>query len=205
MLLVGLLLFAAFVLTEVSRWILAPWSISTDGSPTLTGTWVGPLRSKWGSEYHLLVNVDWDPPRTRRGSRRRRPDGRLVGEALVCNRAGKEFRLTVSGDANRSASDVQIDLEARDSQYRESLPLQGSWHGETLQMSAFTSPFGQEGELRGARSSVSSSTTDKDGQFVSLYPENLGPNQIPADSFPEVTLKKGGQADYEAGCRALRQ
>jgi hypothetical protein len=189
----------SMLLTPIVALIFAPWSIGQGGSPTLTGTWTGHLRSKWGSEYHLFLDLGWEGP-GRRSSR-----ANLIGTAWVCNRAGRELRLRVSGDANRDASDVRIDLEARDSQYRESLPFRGAWHGETLQLSAFTSPFGPEGELRGARSTVSSSTTDKDGRFVELYPTDLGPNQVPADSFPDVTLKKAGQAEYQAGCRAFRQ
>ena len=187
----------------------APWSRSVDGSPTLTGTWVGPLRSKWGSEYHLYLDLRWDPPRFRgsRGSRRNLR-GDLIGEARICNQAGKEFRLAVSGEADRSAQEVRVSAEARDSQYRESLPLRGSWHGDTLQLSAFTAfttPFGPEGELRGSRSTVSSSTTDANGQFVELYPSDLTPDQVPSDSFPEILLRKGDEASYRAGCTAIRK
>lgn len=196
---VGFVLAVAMALTPISALLFAPWAIGVDGRPTLTGTWTGPLRSKWGSEYHLFLDLDWEAPRGRTAR------AGLVGTAWVCNRAGREHRLQVSGDANRDASDVRIDLEARDSQYRESLPLRGAWHGETLQLSAFTSPFGPEGELRGARSTVSSSTTDKDGRFVALYPTGLTPDQVPADSFPDVPLKKADHAEYQAACRALRQ
>jgi hypothetical protein len=129
----------------------------------------------------------------------------LIGRARICNASGKEFQLEVSGDADRSASDVRVDLEDRESRYRESLPLRGAWHGETLQVSAFTSPFGPEGELRGSRSTVSSSTEDASGQFVELYPTGLTPDQVPADRFPEVTLRKGGEAEYQSGCRAIRR
>jgi hypothetical protein len=185
--------------------LFAPWAMSLDGGPTLTGTWVGPLRSKWGSEYHLILDLQWDPPRIR-GSRRSRRSSRarLVGEARICNRAGTEFRLAVSGDADRDAKDVRVDVEARDSQYRESLPLRGSWHGDTLQLAAFTTPFGPEGELRGARSTVSSSTTDAAGRFVELYPSDLTPDQVPSDSFPDVMLRKGGEADFRSGCDAIK-
>ena len=153
-----------FVLTPVAQFITAPWSMGWDGGPTMTGSWVGPLRSKWGGEYHLYLTIEWEPPSLRRrGSRRSGIRADLVGTARICNRAGKEFRLEVDGDADRSASDVRIDAEARDSRYRESLPLRGAWHGDTLDLSAFTSPFGPEGELRGARSTVSSTTTDQAG------------------------------------------
>ena len=186
------------VLTPVSAFLFAPWAIGLDGGATLTGTWVGPLRSKWGSEYHVYLDLDWVAPRGRTSR------AGLSGTARVCNRSGKEFRMEVRGDADRSASDVRIDVEARESRYRESLPLRGAWHGDTLQLSAFTSPFGPEGELRGGRSTVSSSTTDQAGRLVELYPTDLGPNQVPADSFPQVTLRKGGEAEYRAGCRAIQ-
>jgi hypothetical protein len=200
-----LLVAFAYLLEPINLVLFAPWAMSLDGGPTLTGTWVGPLRSKWGSEYHLYLDLKWDPPRIR-GSRGSRPASRsnLVGEARICNRAGKEFRLAVSGAADRAASDVRVDVEARDSQYRESLPLRGAWHGETLQLSAFTTPFGPEGELRGGRSTVSSSTTDAAGRFVELYPTDLSPDQVPADSFPDVVLRKGGEADFRSGCQAIR-
>jgi hypothetical protein len=195
---VVLLIGVAVLLTPVSALLFAPWAIGLDGSPTLTGTWVGPMRSKWGSEYHLYLDLGWEPPRGRTAR------ARLIGEAWICNRAGTGFRLEVSGDADRSANDVRIDVEARESRYRESLPLRGAWDGgETLRLSAFTSPFGPEGELRGSRSTVSSSTTDATGRLVELYPTDLTPDQVPADSFPEVTLRKGGEADYQAGCRAI--
>jgi hypothetical protein len=196
------------ILTPIYTMLFAPWALDQGGRPTLTGAWVGPLRSKWGSEYHLYLDLRLDPPsvtRRRRGSARRglsRPD--LVGEARICNRAGKEFRLEVRGDADRDAQDVQVDAEARDSQYRESLPLRGAWDGEeTLRLTAFTSPFGPEGELRGGRATVSSTTTDATGRLVELYPADLTPDQVPADSFPEVTLHKGGEAEHRAGCKAL--
>jgi hypothetical protein len=200
-----LLVALAFLLEPINMVLFAPWAMGLDGGPTLTGTWVGPLRSKWGAEYHLSLDLRWDPPRIRR-SRGARGSGRadLVGEARICNRAGKEFRLAVSGDADRDAKDVRVDVEARDSRYRESLPLRGAWHGKTLQLTAFTTPFGPEGELRGARSTVSSSTTDAAGRFVELYPSDLTPDQVPADSFPDVTLRKGGEADFRSGCDAIR-
>ena len=176
------------------------------GSPTITGSWVGPLRSKWGAEYVLLVNLEWDPPRIRGASRRGRASSRgdLTGTARICNRSGKVLHLALGGDADRSASDVQIDLEARESRYRESLPLRGAWHGDTLDLSAFTTPFGPEGELRGARSTVSSTTTDQAGRMVELYPTDLTPDQVPADSFPRVTLQKGGESEFRAGCQSIR-
>lgn len=201
---VVILVVASMILTPVSAFILAPWSMGLGGGPTLTGTWVGPLRSQWGSEYHLSLDLAYEPPHGHTSRRRRtRLRGELVGEARICNRAGKEFRLEVSGSADRPANDVEINLEARDSQYRESLPLRGAWHGETLRLAAFTSPFGPEGELRGSRSTVSSSTTDAAGQLVALYPTDLGPDQVPADSFPDVTLHKGGEAEFRSGCRTI--
>ena len=186
------------LLTPVSAFLFAPWAIGLGGGPMLTGTWVGPLRSKWGSEYHLHLDLDWVQPRGRTSR------AGLAGTARICNRSGKELRLAVSGDANRSASEVRIDAEARDSRYRESLPLRGAWHGDTLDLSAFTTPFGPEGELRGARSTVTSTTTDQAGRLVELYPTGLTPDQVPGDRFPEVTLRKGGEAEYRAGCRAIQ-
>jgi hypothetical protein len=192
-----LLVAVVAVLRPISALLFAPWAIGIDGGPTLTGTWVGPMRSKWGSEYYLYLDLGWEPPRGRT------PRARLTGEAWICNRAGKEFRLEVSGDADRQAQNVRIDAEARDSQYRESLPLRGAWNRDTLQLTAFTSPFGPEGELRGSRSTVSSSTSDAAGRFVELYPTGLGPDQVPADSFPDLTLHKGDSADYRAQCRTI--
>ena len=192
-----LLVAVVAVLRPISALLFAPWAIGIDGGPTLTGTWVGPMRSKWGSEYYLYLDLGWEPPRGRT------PRARLTGEAWICNRAGNEFRLVVSGDADRQAQNVRIDAEARDSRYRESLPLRGAWNRDTLQLSAFTSPFGPEGELRGSRSTVSSSTSDAAGRFVELYPTGLGPDQVPADSFPDLTLHKGGSADYQAQCRMI--
>ena len=196
-LLVGALVGLTMALRPVSALLFAPWSVARPDGQTLTGAWVGPLRSQWGSEYHLYLELDWGPPRGRTSR------ANLTGTARVCNRAGQEFRLAVSGDANRDAQDVRLDLEARESQYRESLPLRGAWHGETLHVAAFTSPFGPEGGLRGGRSTVSRSTTDQHGRFVAEYPTNLPPDQVPADSFPEVMLRKGGEAQYQAGCRRL--
>ena len=186
--------------------LFAPWAIDLGGRPTLTGTWVGPMRSRWGSAYHLYLDLRWEPPRAR-SSRRGRVSSRgtLVGEARICNPAGKEFRLEVRGDADRDAQDVRVDADARESQYRESLPLRGAWDGgETLRLSAFTSPFGPEGELRGGRSTVTSTTTDAAGHLVELYPTDLGPDRVPGDSFPDVTLRKGGEADHQVGCRAIQ-
>jgi hypothetical protein len=203
---VALLVGVSFVLTPISQLLFAPWSMGLGGAPTLTGTWTGPLRSKWGSEYYLHLDLAWDPPRLNTSRSRGRSSSRadLVGTARICNRAGKEFRLEVSGDADRSASEVRIDAEARDSRYRESLPLRGAWHGDTLDLSAFTSPFGPEGELRGARSTVTSTTTDQAGRLVELYPTGLTPDQVPGDSFPQVTLRKGGEAEFRAGCQSVR-
>jgi hypothetical protein len=165
-----LLVAVVAVLRPISALLFAPWAIGIDGGPTLTGTWVGPMRSKWGSEYYIYLDLGWEPPRGRT------PRARLTGEAWICNRAGKEFRLEVSGDADRQAQNVRIDAEARDSRYRESLPLRGAWNRDTLRLTAFTSPFGPEGELRGSRSTVSSSTSDAAGRFLELYP--TGPARI---------------------------
>jgi hypothetical protein len=46
-----LLVAVVAVLRPISALLFAPWAIGIDGGPTLTGTWVGPMRSKWGSEY----------------------------------------------------------------------------------------------------------------------------------------------------------
>jgi hypothetical protein len=192
------------VLTPISQLLFAPWSLGLGGGPTLTGTWVGPLRSKWGSEYYLHLDLAWDPPRLSSSRNSRSSGGDLTGTARICNRSGKEFAMAVGGDANRSASDVRIDVEARASRYRESLPLRGAWHGDTLDLSAFTTPFGPEGELRGARSTVTSTTTDQAGRLVELYPTGLTPDQVPGDSFPQVKLRKGGEAEYRAGCRSIQ-
>jgi hypothetical protein len=196
-LLVGLLAGLIAALRPVSAALFAPWSIGRPGGQTLTGSWVGPLRSKWGSEYHLYVELGWEPPRGRTSR------AKLTGTARVCTRAGREYRLLVSGDADRDAQDVRLDLEARESRYRESLPLRGAWHGDTLRVAAFTSPFGPEGGLRGGRSTVSRSTTDQRGRFVEEYPTDLTPDQVPADSFPDVTLRKGGEPEFRAGCAHL--
>jgi hypothetical protein len=195
---VGALVALSMLLTAVSEVLFAPWALGWGGSPTLTGEWAGPLRSKWGSEYYLYLDLDWKAPRGRTSR------AGLIGAARICTRAGKEHQMTISGDADPSAQDVRIDVEARQSRYRESLPLRGAWDGETLRLSAFTTPFGPDGELIGGRAMVSSSTTDREGRFVSLYPTNLTPNQVPADDFPEVTLRKGGAAAYQSGCQALR-
>jgi hypothetical protein len=201
-----LLLVAAFLLERVNQILFAPWAMAPDGGPTLTGTWVGPLRSQWGPEYYLSLDLQWKPP-SFRGSRgvRSRSRANLTGEARICNQAGKEFRLAVSGGADRDAQDVRVDAEARESQYRESLPLRGAWHGETLELSAFTTPFGPEGELRGGRATVSSSTTDAAGRFVELYPSDLKPDQVPSGRFPEITLRKGDDAAFRTGCDAIRR
>jgi hypothetical protein len=194
---IGALVGLSVALRPVSAVLFAPWAIARPGGETLTGAWIGPLRSQWGSEYYLSMELGWEPPRGRTSR------AKLTGMARVCNRAGHELRLAVSGDADRDAEDVRLDLEARDSRYRESLPLRGAWRGETLHMTAFTSPFGPEGALRGGRSTVSRSTTDRNGHFVAEYPADLAPDQVPGDSFPEVTLRKGGEAEYRAGCGSL--
>lgn len=195
---VGALFAFSLLLIPVSALLFAPWALGWDGNPTLTGTWVGPLRSQWGSAYHLYLQLDWKPPRGRTSR------AGLIGSATICTPDGKEHRMTVSGDADRAAQDVRIDLEARQSRYRESLPLHGAWQGETIRLSAFTTAFGPDGELIGGRAIVSRSEIGRDGQSVDVYPTDLRPDQVPADSFPDVTLHKGDEAAYHAGCQALR-
>jgi len=96
---VALLIGLTAVLTPIFALLFAPWAIDWGGGPTLTGAWVGPLRSNWGSEYHLYVELGWEPPRGRTSR------AYLTGTAWVCNRTGAEFRLEVRGDADRAAQD----------------------------------------------------------------------------------------------------
>ena len=93
-LVVAIIVAAYTILTPISQFIVAPWSMGLGGSPTMTGSWVGSLRSKWGGEYYLHLTLEWDPPSMRGSSRSRRASSRgdLTGTARICNRAGKEFR-----------------------------------------------------------------------------------------------------------------
>ena len=162
----------------------APWSIEGSG-PTLTGTWVGPLRARLGGRYHLFVEVGYDVPgRTGRGHAGA-PWGRapLWGTGAVCAANGAIHDYALSGTATRSGDRVELHLGAPSGVARAPwFALHGSWRGDTLDVRPTRNPFDPDGVYR---------------------PERPTSSDDPDDPFGATELHKGSVADFEAACREL--
>lgn len=90
-----------------------PWAHPWTGKPALIGTWQGDLRIG-GKSYPLTLAIERKPLKShRRATEGRMPRrGGFTGTAEWKDSRGRTTRFDLSGRANRSASEVTLQLTA---------------------------------------------------------------------------------------------
>lgn len=163
-----------------------PWGYETPGTPTLAGTWVGPLTSGSGQRLGMLIEMRLAPldyHRKRGQAFRTQRSTWLIGRVLTCTGRGRpnEYEMDGAPDGdNRNASRFRLSMHPKnDSLVTDGLApshMIGRWGGKDsidLEVSL---------HLRRGKSAISS-TDDPD----------TGRDQ-------RVTLNRGTEADFTALC-----
>lgn len=167
-----------------------PWGYEKPGTPTLAGTWVGPLTSGSGKRLGMLIDLRLAPLdyNRRRGGPviRTQRSTWLIGRVLTCFGPGRpnEYELDGSPDGdNRNASRFRLSMHPKnDTLITDGLApshMQGRWGGKDS-IDLLVSLHVREGK------SAITSSDDPD----------TGRDQ-------RVTLNRGTEADFAALCRRL--
>jgi hypothetical protein len=160
--------FAAFISI-----IAIPWAIPFPGRGTLTGDWVGELRSSRGPRawlyLHLEVNSDYNSPR-------------IGDRAAVCTNR-RRIDLDVNGyTTSWSGKTIALLLQPRvPSPPALRFEMEGSWSGDTLQ-------------VRQADRSIAETLNEPDDRPAV---ESEGSQWIAA------TLTRGMPSEFDSACAAL--
>jgi hypothetical protein len=134
--LLGIVLVIAvvFVVENGADYLLyAPWAYGYFGQPTLTGSWTGTMTAHSGVRYAVYLQLNRD--RTRRGTPLNgfgKAD--IDGHVSWCARGIRNGTSTLFGHANRSASDVVLEIQDFSHLPAGLFPIrfQGAWHGSSL-------------------------------------------------------------------------
>ena len=167
-----------------------PWGYETPGSPTLAGTWVGPVTSGSGQRLAMLIEMRLAPldyKRRRSQFIRTRRSTWLIGRVVTCNgRMGPQvYELNGQPDGdNRNASRFRLSMypENDTSAYEGLAPshMQGRWPGkDSIDLLVSF-------HLRKNRSAISSTDDPDTGRDT------------------PVTLERGTEADFNSLCGRLR-
>ena len=172
------LLLAAIV--AVLSVVSFPWAIPVPGRETLTGSWVGELRSNRGPRAWLYMNLQIA------SGHRARLFGRnthLGKDAALCTRR-RRVALSVTG-YNTAWSGKSVDLLLRPvepSPPELRLDVKGTWDGRTL-------------ELRESDRSLAETLNEPNDDAARESPSP--PRWIAA------TLRRGTRAEFDSACAAL--
>ncbi len=164
-------------------YVLAPWSWSILGRPTLTGEWVGSFRLPEGQRGVAYLNLTHNPNPDYdvRDSYSIHNLPPFNGNALGCIGNGGVQNYSLYGGATSSGQDVEMTLQAQ----KPTIPnfalheLKGAWDGVNLTL-------------------VGTVTTILDTQDSTLVKSE--PNQTQPTT---IILHKGGRADFVRACQAL--
>jgi hypothetical protein len=118
-----------------------PWGYEKTGTPTLAGTWVGPLTSGSGKRLGMLIEMRLAPldhNRRRRGRAfRTQRSSWLIGRVLTCTGPGRpnEYEMDGKPDGdNRNASRFRLSMHPKnDTLITDGLApshVQGRWGGK---------------------------------------------------------------------------
>ena len=194
----GILLIAALLLFVLGLDFAAsrldkrrfPWGYETPGTPTLAGTWVGPVTSGSGQRLGMLIEMRLAPldhHRRRSQMLRTRRSTWLIGRVVTCNGRMNPEAYEMDGRPdgdNRNASRFRLSMHpVNDSSAYEGLApshMQGRWQGRDAidLLVSF--------HLRKNRSAITSSDDPDTGRDT------------------PVTLNRGTEADFNSLCGRLR-
>jgi hypothetical protein len=159
--------------------LVFPWAIPLPGRDTLTGGWVGEVRSSRGPRAWLYMNLD-----IASGYRIRLLGGytRLGDDATLCtSRRRIEFYVT-GYTTTRSGKSLELLLKpVQPSPPELRLDVKGTWDGHTL-------------ELKEADRSLTERLNEPS---VAAVESPSSPQWIAA------SLKRGTKADFDAACAAV--
>lgn len=155
--------------------IFAPWAYGILGRATLTGSWNGALTTHSGVPYAVYLQLNRSHAAL---SSPRAPD--IDGHVSWCAWGIPSTTSTVSGTADRSASNIRLDAHEPAHPHLGLRPsnFQGAWHGSTLVLHVLF-------EWYNGHAYVSSSS----------IPDEF--NAVP------LTLHKGGYRAYQAACARI--
>jgi hypothetical protein len=185
----ALFLAATFGLPAIGRLLFASWSIGVGGRETLTGPWVGSLKTGRGAEFGLLLDLEY---KERSGPSYRSGGGalgstNLQGRATLCTPTGERYDYEVSGKADPLGGIEKLWLEYGDPSL-SGLDLQhtGAWRGGALDLTTTQNPFHPDGRLLAARTASRDDPVD------------------PTDYFAPASLTARDQAAFGATCQRIR-
>lgn len=169
---------------QVDQWRF-PWGYASSGRPTLTGSWVGTLRTAGGQSYGVLLALELpDIVRERRSYRRGRY-GALEGTARTCDTTGGIRSYTVYGaPETRDATRIQLGSTPVEQPQTEGTTLstmQGTWdQATTLHVETHFIYY-------------------KNGGAVS------GPEHPETQKAAPLHMSRGGDAEFSAACARVKQ
>ena len=166
---VVLLVAVTYGAEAVGRLLFASWSIGIGGRETMTGLWIGSLRTQHGAEHGLSLVLEY---KDRPGPSYRSGGGalniaNLKGHATICTPKGDRYEYDVVGKADPFGGIEDLWLDYGDpSQSGLGLKLTGAWRDSALQLTVTKNPFLPDGRLLAARTSNTNEPLDPDDYFA---------------------------------------
>jgi hypothetical protein len=185
----ALFLAATFGLPAVGRLLFASWSVGLGGRETLTGPWVGSLKTGHGAEFGLLLDLEYNerPGPSYRSGGGALGSTNLQGRATLCTPRGERYDYAVTGKADPFGGIEKLWLEYGDPSLSGlDLQLTGAWHGGALDLTTTKNPFRPDGPLLAAQTPSRGDPVD------------------PVDYFTPATLTARDRAAFEATCQRIR-
>jgi hypothetical protein len=114
------------------RLVVDPWSVPLGGRPTLTGEWVGTIRTVSTLRLGLALRLDYAGVGESGEGRRTRSS--IRGSGQLCNRRGERFDYDVRGGAAEwSGGTSALTLSSRDTSVNgSSWSFRVRWEGDRL-------------------------------------------------------------------------
>jgi hypothetical protein len=169
---------------QMDKWRF-PWAYGGGGRPTLTGSWVGSLRT--GSGLSRGVILDMSLPGLKGGQRkyRRTKYGTLEGTARTCDELGQIHSFTVAGaPENREASRIHLSATPAEKPEPQGLTissLEGAWdRANVLHVETHFNFRQNGGAVTGAE-----------------YPDT--------QKAAPLHLTRGGETEFQAVCSRIKQ
>jgi hypothetical protein len=185
----ALLLVVTVGAEAVGRLLFAPWSIGFGGRETMTGPWVGSLKTQHAAEHGLFLVLEY---KERPGPSYRSGGGALginniKGRATLCTPKSERYEYEVSGKADPLGGIEDLWLEYGDPRLSGlGLKLTGAWRDGALHLTVTKNPFLPDGRLLASRTSSSNDPLDPD------------------DYFAPATLTERNAGAFEATCQRIR-
>jgi hypothetical protein len=158
--------------------LLYPWDDAANG-PTLTGTWVGELRTGRGKPRAVLLDMHrWHPKRAGRCS----GCATIEGTAMTCDERGQQWRYRAGGKSgDRHATALLVGMSPTADPPPDGLELssvRGRWAGDSLHLEA-------EFHWRKGKSTITDSSD----------PDTRGWLSLP--------MVRGTESDFRARCARI--